>query len=215
MTLEGAEVAARTPGCVLEEHERIADEHDDARCECESCATVRARDRARATAREARVRGGLASCAHELLGGGWLEEGRMQEREREPTTIERLAVRALGDVFEQLERIGAAGRDTCRPLIGAPPPVTRREAVELIRAAENALDYARVHLDYLPRPPATANDNGERYRPGDRVIVHDGDAQHAATIERLGGTADDVIVRYDGGATLQHVDVRDLREVAQ
>lgn len=75
----------------------------------------------------------------------------------EPIATEDLAQRALGDVFEQLERIGAMGRARCHglpstmysPLIAKENRITRAEAGKLILLAVNALEYARVHVGHL------------------------------------------------------------------
>ena len=65
--------------------------------------------------------------------------------------------RSLGDVFEQLERIGAFGRERCRGYgygpISPALRVHRDEAIKLINLADLALSYARVHLTYLEPAP--------------------------------------------------------------
>lgn len=83
----------------------------------------------------------------------------------EPIATEELAQRALGDVFEQLERIGAMGRQRCHGSASLYSPIaqenrlTRAEAGKLILLAVNALEYARVHVGHLasaPPPPELA-----------------------------------------------------------
>lgn len=86
----------------------------------------------------------------------------------EPIATEDLAQRALGDVFEQLERIGAMGRQRCHGSgatlyspISRENRITRAEAGKLILLAVNALEYARVHVGHLtsvpPPPPPELN----------------------------------------------------------
>lgn len=84
-----------------------------------------------------------------------------------------LAQHAFYAVFEQLERIGLAGRNKCRmryvgmttsPVVRS---ISRVEALELLRYAENTLDYARVHLDHLPSSEPPSDGLGV----GDMVIV--------------------------------------------
>lgn len=197
--------------------EQTADEHDAAGepdCSCAACERVRGR---RWAARGAGVApGGIAPWAHELLGRGWVddERGRMGGSIGMPE----LAAKALGDTFNALARIGDAGRDRAYPLYalagnGSPaassPPMTRTEALELIRAAEQALDYARVHVDWLPRGQA-----GTRIQLGDRVTISGDDAEGAVyTVERLrveGMHADVVELASDDGERLC-VNQRDLR----
>lgn len=132
-------------------------EHDDSdeACACPVCE----RDALRALderARRVAAVGGIAPWAHEALGPGWLDADGKGASMVQPISTEELAQRALGDVFEQLERVGATGRERCRAgLLYTAAPLTqaqrvrRHEAVKLLRFAENALDYARVHLDYL------------------------------------------------------------------
>lgn len=202
--------------------EMIADDHDDPACACDACTRVRAREATRATAREAQVRGGLRPIAHELLGPGWLER-----RTVEP--IETLAQRALADVFDQLERIGAEGRERCRPLYAfrptdpapsstsdAPrqvtrtlPPVDRGELLELLRYAAEALKYAELHLSYLP-----ANDNARALRHGDRVFVTVHEERQPATVVRPEDAENLVLVRWESGV-LDTVPRADISEVAQ
>lgn len=115
-------------------------------------------------------------------------------------SVDELAQNALGAVFEQLERVAAMGRERCRTTTyGATPtpPLTRKEAVRLIRYAENALDYARVHLDYL----ATARDKDLPMRPGDRVEVIDREAGDAwlGTLHELKADGHVYVRRDDGG----------------
>lgn len=136
---------------------------------------------------------GLRPEAHELLGARWLaEDGKGGNVVEQPVAMQSLAQRALGDVFEQLERVASAGRAKCRAHAYAAAPVPasdqikRHEAVELIKLAENALDYARIHLDYLARLPEAegrlargarvrvpADDEATVYEPAE-VVQDDG-----------------------------------------
>jgi hypothetical protein len=127
---------------------------DDA-CACLACERDALRALDERAQRIAAV-GGIAPWAHEALGPGWLDADSKGASVVQPISTEELAQRALGDVFEQLERVGATGRERCRAgLLYTAAPLTqaqrvrRHEAVKLLRFAENALDYARVHLDYL------------------------------------------------------------------
>jgi len=125
--------------------------------------------------------------------------------------VDELAQRALADVFEQLERIGAAGRERCRgrgTYVTSPPssPVTRTEALGYIRFAENALDYARVHLDYL----ASALEPDEpAIRVGERVEVMDEAGPWFGTLHALGADGK-VYVRREVGGEMEVVHPRDV-----
>lgn len=191
-------------------------EGDDAHgegCSCEGCARAKSVAAARQRARDAATHGGLSPVAHELLGPGWLGEG---EQVQQQIDIEQLAQRALGSVFEQLERVGQTGREKCCPAAyafttaGVPleQRLKRHEALELLRYAENALDYARVHLDYLPRDPAL-----ERFKAGDRVIVLDEESSWSGTLRARGANGTWEVNADDG--QVAKVDERDLREAAQ
>jgi hypothetical protein len=139
--------------------ERTADEHDDPACTCDACERAGNRARARARRREARACGGLSSSACELLGTRWLDgdgKGGSVHMHLKAIDMGSLAQRALGDVFEQLERIASTGRDKCKFPLYTPPGIIppehrleRAEARKLIEYAERALDYARSHLPYL------------------------------------------------------------------
>lgn len=127
--------------------------HDD-ECTCARCERAAIRD-ADARAQRVIAANGIAVWGHEVLGSGWVDRDGKGETMITIST-EELAQRALGDVFEQIGRIAAAGREKCRAgsLYTSMPMsrdqlVKRHEAVALLRFCENALDYARVHLDYL------------------------------------------------------------------
>ena len=134
---------------LAQDDRRTADEHDDESCTCTACTRERARDRARAGT----ALGGISAFGHAVLGAGWLEEDEGGNVMDQVSGVESLAQRAMGSCFEQLERIGSIGREKCLgPRFTSTPPqpgITRREAVELIRFANDALDYGRLHLDYL------------------------------------------------------------------
>lgn len=151
---------------------------------------------------------GLRPEAHELLGAGWLaEDGKGGNVVEQPVAVQSLAQRALGDVFEQLERVASTGRAKCRTsALYATSPVPandqlkRHEAVELIKLAENALDYARIHLDYLARLPeldegrlpkgarvrVPADDEATTYEPAE-VVQDDGRNVLAMPLSIAGG----------------------------
>jgi len=168
------------------------------------------------------VRGGLFPLAHVLLGVGWVDEdgkGGNVSTQPEPVDVKSLAQRALGDVFEQLERVGSAGREKCRPAsstyysaaTGYPleQRIKRAEAVELLRCAENALDYARVHLDYLER-----GGDSRAVEPGDRVLVADVEHERGweGVLVDYGG--DDTTRVRDAAGLVHTVHVRDVRVFA-
>lgn len=143
-------------------------EHDE-ECRCEHCEREAMRIAEQRAQRNVAI-GGIARWAHGALGSGWLDDEGKGGTVSEPLGTEDLAQRALGDVFEQLERIGAVGREKCRGALmyassSALTPeqrVKRHEAVKLLRFAENALDYARVHLDYLECEPERLDEERER-----------------------------------------------------
>ncbi len=142
------------------------DEHDD--CACEACCAA-------ADAAACRLGvgalGGIAPWAHALLGPGWVDEGGSMggDATTQGNHMPELAARALGDVFQQLSRIGDRGRDRAYPPFALPasgppalpPPFTRAEALELLRAAEHAIDYGRMQVDWLPRGDGEAPDAAE------------------------------------------------------
>jgi hypothetical protein len=213
----------------VESDERIADAHDDPACSCDSCARVRLRRESAQRSLDAMVYGGLSPRAAELFGRGWIEEDRKGVTTMpEPIGMPQLAQRAIADVFEQLERVGSAGREKARPYyvsafplvtegpkIADKPPFTRRDALELIRYAENALDYARVHLDYLPRDPAA--DDAEApvtYQRGDRVLVADDEALWSGVVvDAVAGASSSLIkIRADNGS-VHDVHEQDVRAV--
>lgn len=124
--------------------------------------------------------------------------------------VEELAQRALGDVFEQLERIGTTGRERCRGstyTVSPPSPLTRAEALALIRVAENALDYARVHLDYLPGAKSAEEPPRPVFKAGDRVRIADETNSWPATFARYGEDGLCVVTTPGGPLT---VDARDV-----
>jgi hypothetical protein len=200
--------------------EWLADLHDDPTCTCEACERWYAGADERALTHEAQsLGGGLFPVAHTLLGAGWLGLDGKGGKMPEPIPLQHLAQRAIGDVFEQLERIGSMGRDKCRPsgsyytpasALPADQQLKRHEALELIRCAENALDYARLHLDYLAIDAAAPR----ALRPGDRVIVADEEecTSWLGTVEEE-QVCGEVLVKADDG-TEHHVHPRDLREYA-
>lgn len=115
--------------------------------------------------------------------------------------VESLATRALGDVFEQLERVGAVGRARCRPVpfsAGEVTPVGRHEVVEILQLAQDALDYARVHVDYLPRQQTGPFPR----RVGTRVVVSEDEGPWRGTIVAFLDD-DRVRVRADNGDELE------------
>lgn len=137
--------------------EWIASEHDDPECSCDSCARVHGRSESQQLRREAQTFGGLAPWAGELLGAGWLDA----DGKGEPLIqVEQLAQRALGDAFAQLEALASTAREKCvkyRYADAAPDQiVTHTEALELISYCQVVLDYARVHLGYLPKDAEAA-----------------------------------------------------------
>jgi hypothetical protein len=210
--------------------EWISDEHDNPSCTCEPCVRVRSSDEAERRRREALTCGGLFPLAHVLLGEGWVDEdgkgGNVVAQPRQDAVdVKSLAQRALGDVFEQLERVGSAGREKCRPSstyysAATPYPaehrIKRHEAVELLRCAENALDYARVHLDYLERDEVRVRGGRAslQVEPGARVLVADDEnaSTWAGVLVDL-GEGESCRVRDDAGL-LHTLDVRDLRAFA-
>jgi hypothetical protein len=107
--------------------------------------------------------GGIASWAHDALGPGWVDADGKGATVQDAKSIADVAQRSLGDVFEQLERIGAFGRDRCRGLgygpITAEHRVHHGEAVRLIALADLALSYARVHLTFLEPDGAVSTTN--------------------------------------------------------
>lgn len=106
--------------------------------------------------------GGIAAWAHDALGPGWVDADGKGATVQDAKAIADVAQRSLGDVFEQLERIGAFGRERCRGYgygpISPALRVHRDEAIKLINLADLALSYARVHLTYLEPAPL----DGER-----------------------------------------------------
>ena len=121
--------------------------------------------------------------------------------------VDQLATRALGDVFEQLERVGAAGRGRCRPpaYVGEVVPIGRYEAVELVQLAQDALNYARVHVDYLKSEPRQAR----RVSIGDRVVVLEDEGPWRGTIVEVLGDGR-LRVRADNGETTE---IREAHEL--
>ena len=185
-----------------------------ARCEREAIELAEARAR-----RTAFAVGGIAPWAHEALGPGWVDADGKGGIVPEPVATEELAQRALGDVFEQLERIGASGRERCRTGLysSVPTPreqrLKRHEAVKLLRFAENALDYARVHLDYLECEPTRTE---EGYAKGDLVVVRRENEARAwvGTVIDASDAADELLVRDEESSEhiVPHTAVR--RQVA-
>jgi hypothetical protein len=133
--------------------------------------------------------GGIAAWAHDALGPGWVDADGKGEPVQDAKAIADVAQRSLGDVFEQLERIGAFGRERCRGYgygpISPALRVHRDEAIKLIELADLALSYARVHLTFLePRP-----------LDGDRTGV-------------VTDAADDLEEQADGRRTVPIIDTR-------
>lgn len=146
---------------------------------CDACEREDERIRELAAARVRAAYGGLHPLAHELFGPGWLGEG----GEDMAQTIEQLAQRTLGDVFEQLSKVAELGREKCHGASrymreGEIPPVSRAEVRALLDYVEAVLPYAVAQLPYLPGP---------RHRLNDRVIVYSDEGAAPATI--VGTTA--------------------------
>jgi hypothetical protein len=133
--------------------EWIADEHDDPACTCESCERVRSRDGSEAKRRDALAAGGLFPLAHELLGPGWVDADGKGGLVTDTNNY--LAQRALAETFDQLERIGDAGRKLSYPsAYTTPPPADPQVLGEMLELAEQSIAYARTLLRFVPPAPA-------------------------------------------------------------
>jgi hypothetical protein len=214
-------------------HETDAElEHvDDDDCRCAVCEREAIRLAEERAYRSVHAVGGIAPWAHEALGPGWVDAdgkgGTVQ-----PINTADLAQRALGEVFEQLERVAHVGRERCaggniysiEPFTDA-TRITRQEAVDLCRMLGDGLDYARIYLDYLKRapstnkpavPPAVEWNAADSLGVGDRVIVADDENSWDGEITGFMPAHDgpgEAMVR-DGNGKTHPVDVRDVRRVA-
>jgi hypothetical protein len=166
-----------------------SDDHDDPLCTCDSCERERDRGESRALAREARTRGGLFPLAHALLGVGWLH-GDTNKGAAMALDTGALAQRSLGDIFEQLEAIGASGRTACKgaAYTSSPEPVNRREIYTLLSLVENLHNYAHKQLEHICT---------SRFMPGDRVIYSTRDGNVAAEVIEA-SRANRCVIHVDG-----------------
>jgi hypothetical protein len=165
---------------------------------------------------------GIAPWAHELLGPGWIDaDGKGETVKATPIDSARLAQRALSEVFEQMERVARVGRERCLggDLYSSAPLtdeqlITRSEAVDTLRMLGDALDYARVHLDYLRNPKRydKRDDTALPYGVGDVVEVQDDSGPWRGEVTGFCPTHEsvDVMVRDEGGE-VRPVDSRDIR----
>lgn len=186
-------------------------EHDG-ECRCARCEREAVRLADERAQRTAAAIGGIAPWAHTLLGVGWIDADGRGGNVPEPIGTEELAQRALADVFEQLERVACVGREKCRgPALYTTGALTREqrvkrhEVVSLLRFCENALDYARVHLDYLEceavRTVDDARHSTRQFVRGDRVMVSrpDDDCTWCGTVVSVVDDDERVEVRADDG----------------
>lgn len=152
--------------------------------------------------------GGIAAWAHDALGPGWVDADGKGEQVQDAKAIADVAQRSLGDVFEQLARIGSFGRERCRGTGYGPITDEQRvhhgEALKLIGLADLALSYARVHLTYL-EPDAAAVRSAVRtaagFAVGDAVLVDllDGASERDAVVTAAYEGDDALEVQLDGG----------------
>lgn len=139
-----------------ERDEQLADEHEGRDCACGACERTRERDASRVRAREARTRGGLFPLARELLGQRWLDGFTLGDA----MEVSQLAQHTLGNIFEELEKLGDTTR---RKLVGEryaatlPDHINRAEVATAINYAESLIEFARAQLGYLPESPYALN----------------------------------------------------------
>jgi hypothetical protein len=152
--------------------------------------------------------GGIAAWAHDALGPGWVDADGKGATVQDAKAIADVAQRSLGDVFEQLERIGAFGRERCRGYgygpISPALRVHRDEAIKLLELADLALSYARVHLTFLEPGPAlrSAVRTAAGFAIGDEVSIDflDGSRERRGTVTDASDAADELEVQCDDGA---------------
>lgn len=136
--------------------EQTADEHDDETCACGACQRTRERDASRVRTREAAVRGGLFPRAAELFGEHWIDGFTRGA----PVEVSQLAQHALGNIFEELEKLGESTR---RKLVGEryaatlPEGVRKSDVATALNYAESLIEFGRAQLGYLPETPYALN----------------------------------------------------------
>jgi hypothetical protein len=194
-------------------------EHDEGlpACQCTVC-LLAAGERFREHARRVVAGNGIAPWAHALLGPGWTDD--KGDHVAQPIKTLDLAQRALGDVFDHIERAARAGRERCTAgTMYSPGPftaeqrITRQEAVDVIRMINDSLDYARVHLGHLHAPPSNdTTPNGLVPGVGDQVLVVDEDRSWPCEVTGVVPTHEGFDVRVrDKAGELHTVDARDIR----